>query len=186
MAVRIVGACIRDLSYVASNLRPDDLAEVDCQIDQWSPASLALAALQGKAFVAELNGNPEAAFGAAELRSGLWIIWSWGTRRMPRCVPLITRFCKEVVMPDVLAAGAYRGEARALASNAMAQRWLARLGATRRCSLPAYGKNGEDFVLWDWTRSSFAQPSPAIGGDHLLHVKTTGIEASPADTNGRG
>lgn len=26
------------------------------------------------------------------------------------------------------------------------------LGATQRCLLPAYGRNGEDFFLYDWTR----------------------------------
>ncbi|TJW66271.1 MAG: hypothetical protein E5V92_36260, partial [Mesorhizobium sp.] len=75
--------------YIAANLRPEDRAEIDCQLDHWSPALLALTALQGFAYVAELDGNPEAGFGAAEQRNGLWIAWSWGTRRMRRCVPEI-------------------------------------------------------------------------------------------------
>ena len=85
MPVRIVPATLRDLSYIAANLRPEDRAEIDCQCDGWTPALLALTALQGLAYVAELDGNPEAGFGAAEQRSGLWTAWSWGTRRMWRC-----------------------------------------------------------------------------------------------------
>jgi hypothetical protein len=159
VTARIIGSNLRDLSYIAANLRPDDYAEVDCQFDTWTPALLALTALQGPAYVVELDGNPAAAFGAAEQRKGLWIVWSWGTRRMWRCVPRITSFVKEVMLPDAIAKGALRGEARALASNEMACRWLRRLGATERCLLPCYGKNGEDFILFDWI-------SPPITGGH--------------------
>lgn len=157
MTVRIIGGTIRDLSYIAANLRPADQAEIDCQFDEWTPAMLALHAMQGRAYVVELDGNPEAAFGAAPLRSGLWIAWSWGTKRMKRCVPRITQFFYAVLGPDVAAQGAWRVEARALASNELALRWLHRLGATERCLLPCYGKNGEDFILWDWTRESWRQ-----------------------------
>ena len=155
MTVRIVGGNLRDLSYIAANLRPDDRAEVDCQLDEWTPASLAFQALHaGPSYVAELNGNPEAAFGAGEIRLGLWIAWSWGTSRMARCVPRITKFVHDVLIPDIARRGGRRTEARALASNDMAVRWLRRLGATEQCLLPAYGKNGEDFILFDWTRPS--------------------------------
>lgn len=155
MSVRIIGANLRDLSYIASNLRPQDKAEIDCQLDEWTPAMLALSAMQGMAYIAELDGNPEAAFGAAEQRSGLWCAWSWGSKRMWRCIPRITSFFYEVLGPDVAAQGAWRVEARALAANDMALRWLRRLGAHERCDLPGYGKNGEAFILFDWTRETW-------------------------------
>jgi len=166
---RIIGANLRDLSYIASNLRPQDKAEIDCQLDEWTPAMLALSAMQGMAYIAELDGNPEAAFGAAQQRSGLWIAWSWGSRRMWRCIPRITKFFYEVLGPDVAAQGAWRVEARALAANDLALRWLRRLGATERCELPGYGKNGEAFLLFDWTRETWnhvpIQSSEAATGE---------------------
>ncbi|MER9925015.1 hypothetical protein NKJ84_19105 [Mesorhizobium sp. M0048] len=177
MTLRIIPATLRDLSYIAANLRPEDRAEIDCQLDNWSPALLALTALQGFAYVAELDGNPEAGFGAAEQRSGLWIAWSWGTRRMRRCVPAITEFFHAVLGPEVAARGAWRVEARALAANGLALRWLARLGATQRCRLPGYGRNGEDFLLYDWTRSSH------FGENHVPFSKAAGAEAVGADTD---
>lgn len=177
MTVRIVPATLRDLSYIAANLRPEDRAEIDCQLDQWSPALLAMTALQGFAYVAELDGNPEAGFGAAEQRSGLWIAWSWGTRRMKRCVPGITAQFHAVLGPQVAARGAWRVEARALAANELALRWLGRLGATQRCLLPAYGRNGEDFFLYDWTRE---------GWNHVSVSKTTGTEAAAAGADRAG
>lgn len=181
MTIRITPATLRDLSYIAANLRPEDRAEIDCQFDEWSPALLALTALQGFAYVAELDGNPEAGFGAAEQRGGLWIAWSWGTRRMRRCVPGITDFFHAVLGPQVAARGAWRVEARALAANELALRWLARLGATQRCLLPGYGRNGEDFLLYDWTRTSHL-------GENWNHVplpKAAGAEAAATDTDHR-
>ncbi|MER8852208.1 hypothetical protein NKH94_11485 [Mesorhizobium australicum] len=173
MTVRIIGATLRDLSYIAANLRPADRDEIDCQLDQWSPALLALTALQGFAYVAELDGNPEAGFGAAEQRGGLWVAWSWGTRRMERCVPGITAHFHAVLGPQVAARGAWRVEA----ANQLALRWLGRLGAEQRCLLPGYGKNGEDFFLYDWTRE---------GWNHVSVSKTTGTEAAAAGSDRAG
>ena len=168
---RIVPANLRDLSYVAANLRAEDRAEIDCQHPGWTPVGLAGAHLQGFAWCVEWNGNPEAAFGAAEQRQGLWIAWSWGTRRMWRCVPAILDHHREVTGPLVLGAGAHRVEARMLAGNVLAERFLERLGAVRRCELPGWGVNGEPFVLWDWTRESWAK-------DVLLDAETSGPAAA--------
>ena len=33
-STRIIPATLRDLSYIAANLRPEDRAEIDCQLDQ--------------------------------------------------------------------------------------------------------------------------------------------------------
>ena len=84
MPARIIGGNLRDLSYIAANLRPEDHAEVDCQFDEWTPEMLALMALQGQAYIVLLDGNPEAAFGAGQVRQGLFVAWSWGTRRRTR------------------------------------------------------------------------------------------------------
>ncbi|MER9449652.1 hypothetical protein [Mesorhizobium sp. M0254] len=176
MTLRIIPATLRDLSYIAANLRPEDRAEIDCQLDHWSPVLLALTALQGFAYVAELDSNPEAGFGAAEQRSGLWIAWSWGTRRVKRCVPGITAHFHAVLACQVAARGAWRVEARALAANHLALRWLGRLGATQRCRLLGYGRNGEDFFLYDWTRE---------GWNHVSLSKTAGAETSAADPDHR-
>ncbi len=157
MSVRIRGGNLRDLSYIAANLRPEDLAEIDCHAGAWSPELLALSTLKGLSYVAELNGNPEVAFGAHEQRRGLWIAWSWGTPRLKRCIPRVTQFFFAVLGPAVAERGAWRVEARPIADNPVAVAWLRKLGATERCRLPSYGKNGEDFLLFDWTRESWSR-----------------------------
>jgi len=155
MTVRIAGGSLRDLTYILGNLRPADRNEIECQMAEWDAPLIALRCMQGFAYVAELNGNPEAAFGAIEQRPGLWEAWSWGTRKMPRCIPEITRFFFAVLGPDVASREAWRVEARPSADNDLASRWLRKLGATERCRLPRFGKNGEDFKLFDWTRESW-------------------------------
>lgn len=156
MSVQIVAATLRDLSYVASNMRPEDRAECDAQFDEWIPEGLASVSLRDHAYIAEVNGNPEAAFGAGVFgHRGQWVAWSWMTPRGWRAVPQITEFVRSVMVPAVYAAGGQRVEARALEANASARRWLKRMGATERCSLPCYGKNGETFILYDWIRTDW-------------------------------
>jgi hypothetical protein len=149
---KLIAATLRDLTYLASRLRPEDEAEVSCQYDNWTPLTLAIACLRDHAYIVELNDNPEAALGAGRVHSGLWIAWSWGSTRMWRCVPTMTEFVRDVMIPDIIAKGGWRCEARAMASHIKAHRWLKRMGATERCLLPCWGKGGEDFILWDWTR----------------------------------
>ncbi|TIM18305.1 MAG: hypothetical protein E5Y69_34310, partial [Mesorhizobium sp.] len=45
---------------------------------------------------------------------------------------------------------------------------------TERCRLPGYGRNGEDFILYDWTRESW---------NHVPLPKTTRLEATATDTD---
>lgn len=139
-------------------MRPADRLEVECQIDEWSPTMIAAMSLRDFAFIAELDGNPEAAFGAGQVRQGYWLAWSWMTARGGRCVPAMIRYITEELQPAVYAAGALRVEARALASHTQAHAFLRRIGGHLRCELPSYGKNGEDFMLFDWTRDSWHVP----------------------------
>jgi hypothetical protein len=149
---QIETATLRDLSYIAANLRPDDRRELEAQMPGASPVDIAIIHLPAMSFIVELDGNPEMAFGAVEQRTGLWCAWSWGTRSASRCMPAFVRFFHDHVRPAVLRAGAHRVEARALADNVDGQRTLIRLGATRRCILPGYGVHGQEYILYDWTR----------------------------------
>ncbi|WP_398469638.1 hypothetical protein [Tardiphaga sp.] len=151
----VKAANLRDLSYVAAHMRAADRAEVECQMDEWSATVVAAVSLRDFAFTVDLNGNPEAAFGAGQVRQGYWLAWSWGTHRLMRCLPTMIQFITEQLQPAVYAAGALRVEARALKSHTQACAFLRRIGGHHRCDLPAYGKGGEDFVLFDWTRETW-------------------------------
>jgi RimJ/RimL family protein N-acetyltransferase len=169
MFTSVVDATLRDLSYIAAHMRASDRAEVEAQIDEWSAVTVAALSLRDFAYVVELNGNPEAAFGCGQVRKGYWIAWSWGTDRLTKCLPVMIPFIKEQLQPAVYEAGALRVEARALASHQQARRFLERIGGSFRCVLPAYGKNGEAFVLYDWTRETYVPDGRKIErGSQLL------------------
>lgn len=156
MTARIIAANFRDLSYIAANIRDEDRTEAEAQFGPIHYIDMATAHMRDRAYVVTVDGNPEAAFGAARLVGDhLWVAWSWGTNRIHRAVPIITRFVRDSMVPDLIEQGAWRVEARALASHTGARRWLSRMGATERCSLPQYGRNGEDFILYDWTRDAY-------------------------------
>lgn len=159
MRAIIQPANMRDLSYIASHMRPEDRAEVECQLDEWNAAHVAALSLRDFAYVVDLAGNPEAAFGCGQLRSGYWVAWSWGTNRLTKCLPAMVSYITATLQPAVYDAGALRVEARALASHWQARRFLERIGGKFRCELPCYGKNGETFILYDWTRTSYVPVS---------------------------
>lgn len=155
MPARVIAANFRDLSYICANLRAEDKAEAEAAVGPTHYMDLATAHLRDRAYVVEVDGNPEAGFGA--IRSAgdhLWNAWLFGTKRIHRAVPRIRSFCRDVMMPDLLSVGAHRVEARALASHFTAHRMLESMGARHRCELPGYGVNGERFILWEWTRES--------------------------------
>jgi hypothetical protein len=136
-------------------MRSVDRAEVEAQIDEWDAAHVAAMSLRDYAYICELDGNPEAAFGCGQVRRGYWIAWSWGTDRLAKCVPAMVRFITGHLQPAVYEAGALRVEARALKSHSQAIRFLERIGGQFCCDLPEYGKNGETFALYHWTKSTY-------------------------------
>lgn len=161
-ACEVKPATLRDLSYIAAHMRAADRAEVEAQIDEWSAVHVAAMSLRDFAYVVELGGNPEAAFGCGQVRRGYWVAWSWGTDRLAKCLPVMIRFITEQLQPAVYEAGALRVEARALASHRQARRFLERIGGTFCCDLPAYGKSGEPFVMYYWTRETWRPSLKAL------------------------
>lgn len=153
--ISIVPGTLRDLSFITSRLREDDRLEAEALIGPFHYIDLAAAHLRDVVYVALDDGNPIAAFGANRfIGNHLWVAWSWGSDEIAKAVPAITRCVRKQMIPELIAYGAHRVEARALASHTMARRWLKLMGATERCELPMFGIKGETFVLFDWTKDT--------------------------------
>lgn len=154
MRVEIVLANARDLTYIAANLRPEDREEIFCQLPEGTLAlEVAAYALQANGYVALLDGQPIAAFGFVHKSVCVIEAWAWGTERMWRCIPAITRFVARVLMPGWIEAGIRRMEARSISTHTSAHRWMEATGAVLECVMPDYGKAGEGFYLFAWTVS---------------------------------
>lgn len=152
MRVEIVPGTLRDLSFIATNLRPQDQREIYCQLPEGiTPAEIAVLSMMGRTWVAVLDGQPIAAFGIVPIAASVLSLWCWGTPRMTRAVPAITRYVRDELAPEWARLGVTRVEARSIAGHDAAHRWLRGQGFSS-VPCPSYGRGCEDFLLFAITR----------------------------------
>lgn len=165
--ISIERACARDVSFVAAHMRDADRREIYCQRADDNARAMAVTMTYTSpvhCYAAFEEGSPVAVFGAGELHPNMWTAWAFGTPRMRRAIPAVSRHIRNEMIPAILEAGAYRCEVRSIIDHDIAHRWLEGLGAVRESKLPGYGKNGEDFVLFAWRRDQFADLAEAVPG----------------------
>lgn len=157
--VEIRPGTLRDVSYIAAHMREQDWREVhaSCPTDDKAEAGiLCHLSSQGWSYTAWLHGEPVCAFGfSPSMLPWLWSAWAFGTDKMKRAIPTVTRFGRSTIARQLIEAGAQRCEIRSIADHDLAHRWLQGLGAHRECDLPGYGRNGETFVLYAWLKEDW-------------------------------
>jgi hypothetical protein len=153
--VAIIEATLRDVTFIAANMRQCDRDEVYCQLPAGtSSTELAAYAMQAGAHVAAVDGQPVAAFGAVPRSVCVMDAWLWGTDKTQRVIPAVTRYFARVLMPQWLEQGVRRLEARSISTHTLAHRWMTSTGAVLECALPDCGRDGEGFLQFAWTLSS--------------------------------
>ena len=157
-AVTVKPAFLSHASYIASNMREADKAEILCQLPDgfktWQIASTMLSA--GDSFIAYLGDEPVMFFGCHPLNVCTMEAWAMGTSKTNRVLLEVTRFLFSDYIPRVVEAGFLSVECRTHAEHKSAHRWLERTGAVAASSPFVYGKNGELFILYRWTRDCIA------------------------------
>lgn len=98
------------------------------------------------------DGTPVAVVGAWPTHPGVWQVYFFTTDRWSQISLSLTRWIRRVMIPALRNAGAHRAECKSLSSHTEAHRWLEFLGASQEATLRGYGKDGEDFLLFVWTR----------------------------------
>ena len=143
-----------DLLFVADRMREWDRREVFAT--QWDDdaAKLVSNILAGGEFgwVAGVDGLPVAAFGAIPVWNGVWQVWMFATDDWPKVALGVTRFIKKVMIPALEEVGCHRAECRSMDGHDVAHRWLECLGAHKESELPHFGRDGQTFYLYCWTR----------------------------------
>lgn len=155
MRCEIKPANIRDVSWIAANLRDADKDEVFCQVKAGTrPEWIAAASLSSSsgAWVAHYKGFPTVAFGFGEVSAGVLLGWAYGREGAERCIPAITRWVYREMVPIWEHDGINRIEVRTIETHTQAHRWLEAAGATFVCELERWGRNGERFLLYEWVR----------------------------------
>lgn len=156
-AVLIRQACLRDVSYVFANLRPIDAEEAFCQVsDTLKPYELAWWSIQqGESWVAYLHDQPAMAYGWAPMNVAAVSVWALGTPKANRVVPAVTRHMILDVAPALIERGYLTMEARSIVKHRDAHRWMVSTGAVEDGTPFPYGKGGEMFKLFRWTKPTY-------------------------------
>lgn len=152
--VAIKPATLRDVTFVAANMRDQDWREVyaSAPCDDRLQAGYLCYALSRWSYTAWLKDEPVCAFGFAMTHlPWLGTAWAFGTDRMKRAIPAVSRHGK-AMRQEFIDAGLRRIEVRSLAGHDLAHGWLSALDAKREAELPHYGRDGETFILYAWTR----------------------------------
>lgn len=145
-----------DMLHIAQNLRERDREEIFATRYGENPADVARDATMTGAFRwgAYLDGEPVAAIGAFPRWPNVWTLWAYGTDDWDKAVLTVTKHGKRFMLPALYNAGAIRADAMSLASHTDACRWLGLLGGVPEKRLDNYGKNGQTFVNYVWTRKT--------------------------------
>jgi hypothetical protein len=143
-----------DLLFVVQNMRQRDRSEVFATRWDDSSESLTDDLIAGGEFawIAGVPGKPIAAFGAAPVWNGVWAVWMVATDDWPEVALEVTRFIKRVMIQTLKDIGAHRAECRSWEGHPQAHRWLEMLGAKKESEIENFGRNGERFYLYCWTK----------------------------------
>lgn len=138
-------------------MRSEDHREIACLWQHWDTRLLGLCALEtavpGMVWSIWQEGQPAAAYGfsrAAAFDPDHWQAWAFGTGQFRRCVPHMTRHLSAI--RPVVERDCRRLQAISLVGHDVAHRWIEALGGQREGVLRSYGRGGEDFVIYAWTR----------------------------------
>ena len=159
MRARIGPSNERDVGFIGANMREWDRREILCQCPEGfsgSQAALAchFASFEDMRWIVYLGDEPEAAFGLVPITAVVAAAWAFGTKRLVRCIPAITRHA--LTLPEALIKKGYRRvEVRSLLGHDLADLWLSAIGGTVRATLEDHGRDGETFILWQWTRTAY-------------------------------
>lgn len=155
-AITIEDATLRDMTFIAANMRDADRREIGA-VFPGAPHEVATAlfmASPGLCWVARIGLDPVAAYGIAALMPGVGSGWAYGTKRMRRAVPAMTEYGRRRIAPLLIAEGFRRVEVRTAIDHDLSHRWLESLGFVREGIAVDYG-DGLDFVTYaarkrDW------------------------------------
>lgn len=153
---------LRDVCFVAANLRDEDKREVfaTARLESGTEAGfLSFLSSPDWCWTAWLDGQPVAAFGVGMgnpvHQPHIRHAWAYGTSRFKRVTPAITRFCLKHWPKRLISEGVTRVEIRSIAGHDLAHKWLTGLRARHEACLTGYGVNGETFTLWAWLKEDW-------------------------------
>lgn len=147
----------RDLVYsVCRRINPTDkqeiLASSDLTDDELFPTLLCNHVMTGQfGFVClDKDNQPQSVVSLHRTHSKCYSIGMFSSDMLSKCFTTLHKACK-IMKANILSHNIMtRVEARSIISHTRAHKWIESLGASNLCVLKCYGKNNEDFVLFNW------------------------------------
>jgi hypothetical protein len=151
-----------DLTHVVRNMRAKDREEIFATMpsdheDELVDYGMVLASLrESYTRIAYWEDKPVAVLGAMEPWPSVCEVWCYGTDDFQKVAFSLTKHIRRNMIPTLLAKGVRRAHCRSLATHTVAHDWLRSLGAKLEDERPlrSWGKNGEDFILFEWHREN--------------------------------
>jgi len=106
----------------------------------------------GCGWIASINGEPVAVLGITLMWPGVASVWMYATDSWPKVALALTRWAKKAIFQIMRDANIHRSQCWSLSGHDIAHRWLRHLGAAEECVSPGYGRNGETFHLFAWSK----------------------------------
>jgi len=143
------------VKHVAVNMRAKDREEIFAT--RWSedPENLAeiLASVGPIGVVVQADdGEPVCVVGAHEMWPGVFSVFMFATDRWGEVSFDTTKFVVKQMVPSIMSGQFVRAECKSISTHEEAHRWLETLGAYKESEHPCYGKNGETFFTYSWTK----------------------------------
>lgn len=141
--------------HVAVNMREKDREEIFATRWDDDPESVAksLVALDPIGFVVTADdGEPISVFGVHEMWPGVFSVFMFATDRWNEVSFSVTKFVMRHMIPSVMSGNFVRAECKSLSTHEQAHKWLEMLGAYKESESPCFGKNGESFFTYSWTK----------------------------------
>ena len=107
---------------------------------------------RGIAFLAYRDGEPIAVIGMSMMWPGVASVWMYSTDSWPLVALPLTRWAKKNMISLMESAAIHRAQCWSLSGHDVAHRWLKMLGASEECVVPGYGRDGETFHLFGWSK----------------------------------
>lgn len=140
------------IAHIVQNLRDNDRRELLATSFLDDPLEIARHYGQERfAWVFGLE-RPIAYMGASARWPGMWCPFMLATDEFGQIGLSLTKWAVRVMIPSLDRMGARRLEAVSMADHHTAHRWMGFFGMKPEARLRQFGKGGEDFILFGWSR----------------------------------
>lgn len=143
----------RSVKEVMENLREVDHQEAMAVCPGADADTLASECIKASeyAIVARTDkGEPFAAMGITPATQGTVSLWLMSTDTVRSQIVALTRYLRANLVYKLKTMNVSRAIVASINTHHEAHKWMQILGGKHLCPIPGFGKNGEDFELYEW------------------------------------